>query len=475
MWKPALLTLFFGLLQCPALAAPLALDPAHPPTRVGVARGLPVYRFSERASYPVLPAVLLSLEPGIAPPEGATSLGGPFWRLPAEDAVEEALRWVGKPGVHSVFPDVVMPIIRYEDTSTEEITFDDPTYGGQWYLEAMGAPLLFARGLGDPDTRVAVIDSSIDIGNTDLADAVLDPYDAHDDDEDPSPDPGEYCTDGSDDICDVHGTAVSGIVAARANNGFGIVGLCPECTLIPIKMLGEPDRGLSVTIAAFEHAISEDVAVINNSWGYVEPTAAPDALAEVIERARTVPRGGLGALVVFAAGNDDRELEDDELTSLPGVLTVSAMDSYGRWTNYTNYGDAIDIAALSATVSIAPGDQITTTFGGTSAAAPVASGVAAWIASQEPGLSADEIGALMIASVVQSPLITPDEDGHHAYFGYGALDAESLLEQMYGAADTADTGGGDKEARACGCASTGGARSWLALLPLLALRRRRAL
>ena len=102
-----------------------------------------------------------------------------------------------------------MPIVQYEDTSTEEISFDDPTYGGQWYLETLGAPLLFARGLGDPDTRVAVIDSSIDIGNTDLAAAVLDAYDAHDDDDDPSPDPGEYCTDGSDDICDIHGTCWS--------------------------------------------------------------------------------------------------------------------------------------------------------------------------------------------------------------------------------------------------------------------------
>lgn len=472
MLGPALL---LSLLPSPALAAPLALDPARPPERIGEARGLPVYRFSERASYPVLPAVVLSLDPGVAPPAGATSLGGPFWRLPAEDAVAESLRWVGRPGVHSAFPDVVLPTVRSEDASTEEVSFDDPSYGGQWYLESLGAPLLFARSLGDPDTRIAVIDSSIDIAHTDLAAAVLDPYDAHDDDDDPSPDPGEYCTDGSDDICDVHGTAVSGITAARANNGFGIVGLCPECTLVPIKMLGEPDRGLSVTIAAFEHAISADVAVINNSWGYVEPTNAPDALAEVIERARTVPRGGLGALVVFAAGNDDRELEDDELTSLPGVLCVSAMDSYGRWTNYTNYGAAVDISAPSATVSIAPEDEITTTFGGTSAAAPVASGVAAWVASQEPELTADEIGELLIASAVQSPLITPDEDGHHDYFGYGVLDAESLLAQMYGTGDTAADTGEGKEPRACGCAVDGGAGpAWLAgLAPLLLLRRRR--
>lgn len=468
----------FALLISRAQAAPLTLDPAHPPQREGTSKGHPVYRFSPRAAYPVLDGVVLNLGPETTPPAGASSLGGPFWLLPSDTPVDEAMRWVGKPGVISAFPDVLMPTVRAEDTSTEEISFDDPSYGGQWYLETLGAPLLFARSLGDPGTKIAVIDSGIEIANTDLAAAVEAPYDAHANDDDPSPDPGEYCTGTgtSDEICDEHGTAVSGITAARANNGFGIVGLCPECTLVPIKMLGEPDAGLSATIAAFEHAISEDVAVINNSWGYVEPTAAPTSLAEVIERARTVPRDGLGALVVFAAGNDDRELEGDELTSLPGVLTVSAMDAYGRWTNYTNYGAAIDVSAPSATVSIAPGDTITTTFGGTSAAAPVATGVAAWVASQEPDLSADELGELLIASAVQSPLITPDEDGHHDYFGYGALDAESLLEQMYGPADTGDTASdtGDKEPRACGCATGAPRMGWgLALLALLGIRRRR--
>jgi subtilisin family serine protease len=75
---------------------------------------------------------------------------------------------------------------------------------------------------------------------------------------------------------------------------------------------------LAADIAAFEHAIAADVGVINNSWGYTRPVRAPAPLAAVIRRAQTEPRGGKGALVVFAAGNDDRALRDDELTGLDG-------------------------------------------------------------------------------------------------------------------------------------------------------------
>ncbi|MFO0003217.1 MAG: S8 family serine peptidase, partial [bacterium] len=137
---------------------------------------------------------------------------------------------------------------------------------------------------------------------------------------------------------------------------------------------------------------------MNNSWGFTEAIPVPDTLAEVIRRAATEPRDGLGALVVFAAGNDNRTIEDDELQALPEVLCVSATDSYGYPTNYTNTGPSVDVAAPSATVSIAPEEGTTTTFGGTSAAAPVATGLAAWAVSQDPSLSAAELMELLEVS-----------------------------------------------------------------------------
>lgn len=455
----------------PALAGPLRLDAAVPPTRVDGDR----FRFAPGVEWVVQPAVVLHLSPGVRPPPGAQPLGGRSWRLPTPDAgraVELALALDGQPGVLA-FPDVELPI---RAAATDPADFDDPGRGGQWYLDDLSMDELLAVSLGDPATRVAVIDSGIDISHPDLASAVDAPYDAWSDDEDPSPDAGEYCPDAEPAICDEHGTAVSGVVAARADNGEGIVGMCPLCTLVPIKLLGEgaATNTLAADTRAFEHAIAQDVAVINNSWGFTEPMAVPATLAAVIERAATEPRQGKGALVVFAAGNDDREIEPDELQAMDAVLCVAAVDSYGNPTNYTNYGDPIDVAAPSATYTIAPGGEIIDNFGGTSAAAPVASGLAAWAVSVAPDLTAAELKALLVETAVPSPLVSHDESGHNDYFGYGLIDALAVRDAVLPAQDT---GEGGEDGGGCGCAASGaprGATALLGLLPLgLALGRRR--
>lgn len=388
------------------------------------------------------PAVVVQLAPGQRPPPGAHPLGGPFWRVSDAHPLDRARALVAE-GAVDAFPDLV----RHRAPRSADVTFDDPSYGGQWYLDELGMIDLYDVSLGSPDVRLAVVDSGIDITSPDLAPKVADPYDAFSDDDDPSPDPGEFCTDGSDAICDEHGTAVSGISLAQDNNGFGVVGMCPECTLIPIKLLGEGSGAMSEEVAAYQHAIDADAWVINNSWGYTEYTPAPRMLASLIAQVSSDNRGGLGAVVVFAAGNDDRELQDDEMEALPTVLCVSATDSYGNPTNYTNYGGPIDVAAPSATVSIAPEETVITNFGGTSAASPVVAGLAAWILSVDPTLSAEEVRDLITSTAVQSPLVMPDENGHSSYYGYGNISPPDVLAALVPEAPAAESPKG------CGCAT----------------------
>lgn len=413
-----------------AVLCPVAAAAAPPPAPLvlGTRDGLEVVLFPTPRPHVlrVLPAAVVVLRSGAPVPAElaarAESLGGRSWRLPAAEPVAEAARWAAHPAVEAADPDMLVPRRRTD--------FDDPGYGGQWYLEKLKAEALFAVSLGTPDTHVAVIDSATDIAHPDLVDAVSAPWDTVDEDADPSPNRGDFCPDGVNAICDEHGTAVSGIIAARANNGTGIVGLCPQCTLVPIRLISDGETPISADVRAFEHAIEQNAAVINNSWGFVEATPAPRALAAVIHRAATETRGGLGAVVVFAAGNDDRMLEDDELTGLPDVLCVSAADSYGRPTAYTNRGPSVDVAAPSATVTLAPGGGMTQTFGGTSAAAPVVSGLAAWALSVAPEMTAADLRALLVETAVQSPLITPDENGHHDVYGFGMVDPTAMLARL---------------------------------------------
>lgn len=348
--------------------------------------------------------------------------------LISQDSISKGLELLAR--LHTMEIDAWMDrTVQHTQYNSDD--FDDPNLTGQWYIDSLEMYTLWTHSLGDVNTRVAVIDSGIDIAHPDLSEKVVAPYDAFDDDDDPSPNPGEYCWEGAGSaICDEHGTAVAGISVADANDA-GIVGLCPDCSLIPIKMLGEGNATLSYDVAAMEHALANDAAVINNSWGYVQPMEAPEALVNVIERAQVETRDGKGAVVVFAAGNDNRELIENELCGIDGVICVSAVDSYGRPTAYTNYGNDVDLAAPSATVSIAPNETLTTNFGGTSAAAPVVSGLAAWVLSVEPDLTSTEVVDLLISTSEQSPLITPDENGHHDKYGYGIINPMNVYESLY--------------------------------------------
>jgi hypothetical protein len=448
-----------------ALAAPAALElehlrPAGPGTVI--AHGLRL-----RTD----PAVVVEVEEShsMAWPAGTRALGGPFFRVPASEPLDAARAWARRPGVASAFPDVAIP-----RRAMAEPMFDDPNYGGQWYMEALGMEAAWAITRGDPAVRAAVIDSAIDIDSAELGPAVVEPYDAFSDDDDPRPEPGVYCAGNSEEICDEHGTAVSAIVAARADNGVLVVGMCPECSLVPIRMLGEGAGQLSADVAAFEHALATDAGVVNNSWGYTEAIAAPRALQEAIARVVEESRGGLGGVVVFAAGNDDREIIDGEPCTLDGVLCVAATDSYGNPTNYTNFGPAIDLAAPSATVTIAPGDALLTTFGGTSAASPVAAGFAAWMLSARPDLSAAEVLAAMTDTAYKRGTVKFDDEGHSDDYGQGELDPAAVIDALglgprvgdTGSLDSGSTGevaGEDAMApEGCACGSRGrGAWAWV--------------
>ena len=336
-----------------------------------------------------------------------------------EEAIQQALLYQQN---FDAWPDLIIPKKRW---------FTDPLYEGQWYLSYLEADKLFDISMGSSALKVAVIDSGIDISHPDLSEKLHAPFDAADNDQDPSPNPGEDCFSGSTtDICDVHGTAVSGIVTAEANNNAGMVGLCPDCTLIPIRMIGS-NSPLSSDVSAFSHAIEEGAAVINNSWGFIEAMPVPTPLKEIIQSAYYEGREGKGTVVVFAAGNDDREIEEGELCTIEELLCISAIDSYGRPTSYTNYGSAIAMAAPSATVSIAPQESTTVNFGGTSAAAPVVSGIASWILSTHPEKTASEVYELLKTTASPSPLVQHDETGHHPFYGYGVISVQNLLDSLY--------------------------------------------
>ena len=129
-----------------------------------------------------LPAVVVVLEEGVSPPAGAQPLGptGRSWRVPVRDvqaAVDLAAELTRTPGTQAALPDLLLP--------KKPLSFDDPGYPGQWYMELLEMEALWAVSEGDPDIRVAVIDSGVDIDHPDLDGGWVEPRDTYDDDDDP--------------------------------------------------------------------------------------------------------------------------------------------------------------------------------------------------------------------------------------------------------------------------------------------------
>ena len=226
---------------------------------------------------------------------------------------------------------------------------------------------------------------------------------------------------------DTHGTSVAGIIAASQDNGIGGAGIAPSVIVNHVRIFRQtyPPQSYSGSQVASDAGIADGINwawrwassdVINNSWGGGAPS---NAITTAIQNALSQGRGGKGTVVVFAAGNtSDRRngwvgavQYPATLSSTTNVISVGAINRTGGPANYTPNG-TIDVVAPSGhdtgacvgeVVTIdrygspgcndGPSGDInyTSTFSGTSAAAPQVSGVAALLLSYNGAWTAAQI------------------------------------------------------------------------------------
>jgi serine protease len=337
--------------------------------------------------------------------------------------------------------DAVPDLYRARRTASIAIPPNDPRYGGQWYLAQLGVERAWRWTTGAPAITVAVIDNGFDVAHPELAGRFVGQLDAIDGDGDARfvPQlPGNE-----------HGTACAGLIAAATDNGEGIAGACPECKLAGVRLIGDGTQltPLSADIAAFEYAFSIDAAVVSNSWGYVDPGPVEQPLAQAITRLTQQGYGGRGALVVFAAGNENRAIADDELLAFPGVLAVSALNRYDEATPFVNQGGAIDISAHAGTLTTditgaegASRTDYTDTFGGTSSACPVVAGIAGLLRSAAPEARAERVLDVIVKSARRAPYAAAAAGQQDAVYGYGILDPVAALRLLAPEREPGDAG-----------------------------------
>ena len=315
---------------------------------------------------------------------------------------------------------------------------NDLFYDQQYYFDTMMVLEAWEFTKGSPDCLIGVIERGIDENQPDLKNNIQKMYRL---------DGMEHPTD-SRSI--THGTQVSGIIAAEANNKIGIAGLAPDCKLIVarvgthrLKRGNLEDKlkwnelvGQKIS-QSIKYLVDNGCEVINLSLG--SSSTPRSAFEYAIDN---------DVVIVVASGNSNREcqayLPDD-------VLLVGGVDKNDkRWEDDllrtilkgfrkqgSNYGQALGVVAPMRDLTLCypinnklkNNKEIQRALfkrnsgGGTSYAAPMATSLVALIRSLRPDLDAKTV-----IEIVQKGADDLGENGWDKYTGYGRLNFYESLK-----------------------------------------------
>jgi len=304
---------------------------------------------------------------------------------------------------------------------------NDPLIPRQYAMTITRTVDAWALQAGDPKILIAILDEGIQTSHPDLAAAIVDAFDATQDDANQEP-----------NRWDGHGTSCAGLAAAIGGNGVGIRGVAAGVSLLAVRIAYSqvPDgpwiTNSSKMRAGIKWAWQRGADVLSNSW-LCPPS---NDITEEFARARKYGRNGLGAVIVIAAGNDFGAVAFPG--TLADVLTVSASNEYDeaktptskdgeKWWG-TNHGPEVDVAApgvhnMTTDIGGADGytpDDYIPNFNGTSSATPIVAGACALVLSANPALTGTDV-ANIITQTADKVGPYAYSNGRNDFFGKGRL------------------------------------------------------
>ena len=325
--------------------------------------------------------------------------------------------------------------------ASDSSPMSDPLYLCQWGLNNINQ---FGSGPGHDinveaawettqgeNINIAVVDNGLDYLHDDLVDNVVQArnHDYGDDSEVFAP-----LTD--------HGTKVAGIIAAR-DNSIGVRGVAPRANIWAYDALGRTEFNDDDVIDSVTRHMA-DTAVVNNSWGQgssAAPKPMPATWEAAIRRGVDVGFAGKGTFYVWSAGNGARTGDNsnlDELKNHVGVTAVCAVNYQDVRASYSDIGANLWVCAPSGETVKGPPDTTTTgngnrydnTFAGTSAAAPVVSGVAALVRAANNALTWRDVKLILAGSARKNH---PSSSGwQQGALQYGSTSARYSFNHEYG-------------------------------------------
>ncbi len=344
---------------------------------------------------------------------------------------------------------------------------NDPQFNNQWHLQNTGQ----GGGLAGTDANVttvwdtfrgrnvqiAVVDTGVNVSHEDLFSNLWvnpnDPVNGVDDDGNGLVDDingwdfNSFDNDPTPESSD-HGTSVAGVAAAVGNNGIGVTGAAFEADLIGIRLIEDfTDDSLEAAALSYQ---SNTTDIYSNSWGPADDgftLAGPGPLTlAVFEDGYYNGRNGLGNIYTWAGGNggdlDSDNSNYDGYANSRFVIAVAAIGNDGTRSWYSERGANILVSAPSDGASLGitttggfGNNEYTNSFGGTSSATPLVSGVIALILEARPDLTARDVQYILVNS---STKVDPTDAGWsrnnagsgfwvNDKYGFGMINAQAAV------------------------------------------------
>jgi subtilisin family serine protease len=249
--------------------------------------------------------------------------------------------------------------------SAESAPYNDPYAGLQGSLAAMGVPQAHAlsRGKG---VSIAVIDTAVDTSHADLAESHVSVSNFTGQRQRPA----------------MHGTAVTGIIAATGGNRLGIVGIAPEADVRALAACWaeatNPAQAVcdSFTLAiALASAIETKANIVNLSLG----GPSDPLLRRLVEH-------GLARDMIFVAALPSTGIATGFPSEIPGVVVVDAV-------GHEHTARNVLLAPGTDVLTLVPQNGYDFVSGSSMAAANVSGGIALLLSHR---LKANEVRDLLV-------------------------------------------------------------------------------
>lgn len=237
-----------------------------------------------------------------------------------------------------------------------------------------------------------------------------------------------------------HGTHVSGLVSARANNGIGIAGTSYNASILPVKIYDNYGknattstilRGFAYCRQLVDSGKLKNLRVINISSGYY--ASGNGGVDLLCEEAINALADDYNILTVCSGGNGDGRsvpyLEPMYPSDFDACLSVTSLDKNGKDCAWSDYNYAKDISA--------PGEDILSTYmtgnnsytwkDGTSMSAPIVSGICAFLWASKPDADVQDI---VTAVESTADKIAGQDINRQATGSHGAINAEKAYDYL---------------------------------------------